>query len=64
MFYENLTEKAVIIFDDINWSAGMRRAWRKLKRDQRINHTIDTYSRGICFIDKNSSVKSNYKVWY
>ena len=64
MFFNNIPEKGILIFDDINWSSGMRKAWRKLKNDSRINGTIDTYHRGICFIDKSKTSKSNYKVWF
>ncbi|MGW8122136.1 O-methyltransferase [Roseivirga echinicomitans] len=64
MFFDNISEKGILIFDDINWSSGMRKAWRRLKNDSRINCTIDTYDRGICFINKSKTSKSNYKVWF
>tara|TARA_A100000171_G_scaffold14171_1_gene12402 strand:+ start:472 stop:1320 length:849 start_codon:yes stop_codon:yes gene_type:complete len=64
MFFNNISEKGILIFDDINWSSGMRKAWRRLKSDHRINCTIDTYHRGICLIDKSKTSKSNYKVWF
>ncbi|MBI9053571.1 MAG: class I SAM-dependent methyltransferase [Bacteroidales bacterium] len=63
MFYTSLNNPAIIIFDDINWSAGMNKAWQKIKNDVRINWTIDFYFRGVCYIDKKKSTKQNYKAW-
>jgi predicted O-methyltransferase YrrM len=65
MFYNNLSQKAILIFDDINWSKGMRKAWIKIKKDKRIEFTISNYFRGICYIDKESKRKKrNYKIWF
>lgn len=63
MFYENLNEKAILIFDDINWSKDMRDAWKKLKNDKRIYATMDMFFWGICLIDKNKTSKLSYKIW-
>ena len=65
MFYNNLSQKAILIFDDINWSKGMRKAWRTIKKDKRITWTVNNYFRGICYIDKeNKRKKRNYRVWF
>jgi predicted O-methyltransferase YrrM len=65
LFYQNLSQKAILIFDDINWSRGMQKAWRMIKKDKRIAWTISNYFRGICYIDKeNERKKRNYKIWF
>jgi predicted O-methyltransferase YrrM len=65
LFYPNLSQKAIIVFDDINWSKGMRRAWKTIKKDHRIAWTVSNYFRGICYIDKQSKVKKrDYRVWF
>jgi predicted O-methyltransferase YrrM len=48
MIYPFLNNNAILIFDDINWSLGMRKAWRILKKDERISFTIDLFKWGIC----------------
>lgn len=47
------TEDAVIIFDDIRWTDGMRRAWKRIKRDDRVGVSIDLGSVGICLLGEN-----------
>lgn len=40
----------VLIFDDINWSAGMQRAWKRIKAHERVTQTVDLYMLGIAFL--------------
>ncbi len=63
-FFPHLADKSLLVFDDINWSPGMQRAWSQLKKDPRINYTLDNYFRGICIVDKNIDDKADYKVWF
>lgn len=56
MIYPFLTEKAVVIFDDINWSKGMQIVWKEIYNDQRIKMSFDLYKWGICLIDKTAFV--------
>lgn len=39
---------ALLVFDDISWSAGMQRAWRKLCQDSRLCLAVDTGILGVC----------------
>jgi len=39
---------AVFIFDDINWSNGMKKAWSELQVDKRLGVVIDLTTVGIC----------------
>jgi predicted O-methyltransferase YrrM len=39
---------AILIFDDISWSAGMRRAWQTIVSDPRLAWSLDLTRIGIC----------------
>lgn len=39
---------AVLVYDDIRWSDGMKRAWRELKSDPRFQFVLDLFGIGIC----------------
>jgi len=38
----------IVVFDDIRWSDGMKRAWRVLKKDARFQFVVDLHGVGIC----------------
>ena len=42
----------LIIVDDINWSAGMRKAWHEIKSHQAVAVTIDLFFMGLCFVHR------------
>jgi predicted O-methyltransferase YrrM len=42
-------EDAILIFDDINWSSGMMRAWKEIAMDTRSVICIDLFFLGIVF---------------
>lgn len=65
MIYPNLSEKSILLFDDINWSDGMRSAWGMIKKDERVAWTVEDYFVGVAFIDKTKTYqeKTNYKIW-
>lgn len=44
-------EDAVFVFDDINWSAGMRKAWERIEADERVRISIDLFRFGIAMND-------------
>lgn len=53
LHYFDLVEPAlerprVVVFDDIAWSEGMRRAWRSLRADARVAVAAEAYGMGIC----------------
>jgi predicted O-methyltransferase YrrM len=45
---EFATPNAVFIFDDINWSTEMKKAWSELQVDKRLGLVIDLSTVGIC----------------
>lgn len=56
-----LSEKAVIVFDDIYWSKEMKQAWLKIKENVHVTSTIDLYHFGIAFFNPDLH-KQNYKI--
>ncbi len=44
-----LADGAVLVFDDIFWTSGMRHAWKALTADRRIGAAVDLLTVGICF---------------
>jgi predicted O-methyltransferase YrrM len=45
-----LSKEAVVVFDDINWSPGMRRAWKQIQADERFSMTVDLRSVGLAVV--------------
>jgi len=48
----HLSDKAVVIFDDILWSRGMRQAWRDICRNTGSSVTVDLVRMGVLCYDK------------
>jgi predicted O-methyltransferase YrrM len=50
-YYEALLpamrERGVLVFDDIDWSAGMRRVWTRVREDSRLGAAIDLTKIGV-----------------
>ena len=42
-----LASNAIVIFDDINWSNGMQKAWQTISMDKKITAVFDFYKLGI-----------------
>lgn len=58
-----LNSKAVLIFDDIHWSADMNDAWELIKKDNQVTCTIDLFYVGIVFF-KPELTKQNFILRY
>jgi predicted O-methyltransferase YrrM len=43
-------EGALLVFDDISWSAGMQEAWRRIRADDRVAVAVDFYKVGVCVL--------------
>jgi predicted O-methyltransferase YrrM len=48
-----LAEEALLVFDDITWSEGMRRAWNTLAKDRRVDVTVDLGPVGLRVVDSS-----------
>ena len=44
----HLSPGAIVVFDDISWSKGMRRAWDKIRKNSAILFSVDLIMLGIC----------------
>ena len=53
----------IIVFDDINWSDGMREAWQEIKTNPRVKITVDLFFIGIVFFNKGIQ-KQNFVIRY
>lgn len=59
---KNSHEDSIFIFDDINWSDGMKEAWQEIIKSQDFNVTIDIFKFGICF--KTEQKKEHFILRY
>jgi predicted O-methyltransferase YrrM len=51
---------AILIFDDIHWSAEMEQAWAEIKADPRVGVTIDLFFLGFVFLREEFKVKQDF----
>jgi predicted O-methyltransferase YrrM len=56
----HLSQQAVMLFDDIAWSPGMRRAWQRVSSDPRVDVSLDFISMGVCLV--GADLKARYKM--
>lgn len=52
MILPHTANGALLIFDDIRWSGGMRRAWRRIQAHPSTQSTLDLRRWGICFASR------------
>jgi predicted O-methyltransferase YrrM len=57
-------DEAILIFDDINWSDGMRRAWDAVVADERFALTVDLRSVGLAIVSKSATNRQSLTVSY
>jgi len=57
-----LSERAVVIFDDIAWSEGMKRAWIAIKAHEKVKICVDLASVGICIIDSSITQRLSFRM--
>lgn len=58
----HLSKKSVVILDDISWTAGMRRAWKKIKENERVKIALDLKMIGICVLDETVEEKYEFRI--
>ena len=56
-----LTEKGVLVIDDIHHTPEMERAWMELQQDERVTSSMDLYHVGLLFVDKHY-MKRHYRI--
>lgn len=50
MLLPKLSEKAILVFDDIYWSKGMNKAWNEIIQHPKLTFTVDMFQTGFCFM--------------
>lgn len=58
-----LSPGALLVFDDITWSPGMRRAWQAICADPRVRVAVDLRAVGLCLVDVESVPMARYRYW-
>lgn len=57
-----LSNEAVMVFDDISWSPGMRKAWTEIEDDERVTVSIDLDAIGIALVGSNLATKEKFRI--
>lgn len=57
-----VNQEAVFVYDDINWSDGMSRAWNQIRHDHGVAVSIDFKSVGICVIRPQAQSPKHYSL--
>jgi predicted O-methyltransferase YrrM len=60
---EKSHQHTFFVFDDINWSDGMREAWQIIRSHKKTTVTIDLFMMGIVFLNSDLS-KENFVIRY
>jgi predicted O-methyltransferase YrrM len=60
-FFSKLNNTAILVFDDIHWSAGIHKAWKEIQKSPDSGVTIDLFQMGIVF---QGNKKRNIALWY
>jgi hypothetical protein len=60
----NLASEAILIFDDINWSDGVRRAWKQVVEDPRFALTVDLRSVGLAVVSGEAITRQTLSIAY
>ncbi len=56
-----LADNSVVVFDDVSWSPGMRRAWKKILADPRVQISADFSKLGICVMASSERRKQSFQ---
>lgn len=57
-------ENSVFIFDDINWTEGMQKAWEEIKSHPEVTLSLDLFYVGIIFFRKEQKEKEHFTLKY
>jgi predicted O-methyltransferase YrrM len=56
--------EAVLVFDDVNWSEGMRNAWRAVQASERFALTVDLRSVGLAVVSASATTRQSLTIPY
>ena len=57
-----VSESGVLVFDDITWTDGMKRAWKAIESDNRVGLTVNLRKIGICVFNPGITERKNFKL--
>ncbi|MBW2662670.1 MAG: class I SAM-dependent methyltransferase [Deltaproteobacteria bacterium] len=57
------SEKSILIVDDISWSDGMRKAWKRIEGSEKVRISLDLRVIGICILDNDIDQKYSFRIW-
>ena len=57
-----LSDNCIIVFDDIRWSRGMKKAFSLITQNPRIKFVFDLKEMGVCILAPETTEKVVYKV--
>jgi len=58
-----LAETSLLVFDDIAWSEGMKRAWKTIAQDRRVGVAVDLGpGLGLCVIDTSVTKRRYFRI--
>ena len=58
----NLADQSIVVFDDISWTPGMRKAWVEIENHPQVSATIDLETIGIAIISSRPATKEKYRM--
>jgi predicted O-methyltransferase YrrM len=58
----HLSKNSIIVFDDISWSDGMRRAWEHIEKNILIKISLNLGVIGVCVLDENIDEKFKFRI--
>lgn len=59
---DNAAPDAVLVFDDVHWSPGMRRAWDAVRQHPRVTLTVDCWDFACAFLNPDFKQKQHLSV--
>jgi predicted O-methyltransferase YrrM len=62
ILFNHAGRSAILIFDDIHWSAEMENAWAEIKADPRVMMTIDLFFLGLVVLREEFKVKQDFTI--
>lgn len=57
-----LAETALLVFDDIAWTEGMKRAWNTIANDRRVGVAVDLGPVGLCIMDSSMDGRRYFSI--
>ncbi|MEM8887227.1 MAG: class I SAM-dependent methyltransferase [Bacteroidota bacterium] len=55
MLLPHMPDEGILVFDDIYWSAGMKKAWSEITAHPEVSVSLDLFELGICFLRRKQA---------